>query len=105
MLQFFGKVVTVWNREIFDLVALGKVNSRENVQFFGHFLQFFIHVFISTFLIKGELHSNYIFLYFILIGLEYYSVTLFKKTNIFFLSELTFQLHLHKIYKAFYLLT
>ena len=40
--QFLGKFVKVWNRKIFDLVALAKVNSRENVQFFvreGFFLQ------------------------------------------------------------------
>ena len=32
---FFGKFAKVWNREIFDLVALAKINSRKNVQFFG----------------------------------------------------------------------
>ena len=32
---------------------------------------------------KGELHSNYIFLYFVLIGLEWDSITLFTKMNFF----------------------
>ena len=32
--DFFGKFAKVWNRKIFDLVALTKVNSYENVQFF-----------------------------------------------------------------------
>ena len=31
----FCKFAKVWNREVFDLVALAKVSSRENVQFFG----------------------------------------------------------------------
>ena len=62
---------------------------------------------------KGELHSNYIFLHFALIGLEWDSITLSTMINIFFLLKLTFQQHLHKIYiyiyiyiyMAFYLLT
>ena len=40
-------------------------------------------------LLKGEHHSNYIFLHFALIGLESDSITLFTKTN-FFLLKLTF---------------
>ena len=32
---------------------------------------------------KGELHSNYIFLYFALIGLEWDFITLFTKMNFF----------------------
>ena len=55
-------------------------------------------------LLKVELHSNYIFLHFVLIGLEWDSITLFTKKK-FFLPELTFQHHLNKIYMAFYLLT
>ena len=47
-------------------------------------------------LIKGELHSDYIFLHFVLIGLEWDSINL--STNFFFLSNLTFQRHLHKTY-------
>ena len=47
---------------------------------------------------KGELHCNYIFLHFAIIGLEWYSITLFTRINIFFLPKLTFQHHLHKIY-------
>ena len=35
-------------------------------------------------LLKGELHSNYIFLHFALIGLEWDSITLFTKMNFFF---------------------
>ena len=35
-------------------------------------------------LIKGELHSDYIFLYFVLIGLEWDSINLFTKMNFFF---------------------
>ena len=31
----FGKFAKDWNRKIFDLIELAKVNSRENVQFFG----------------------------------------------------------------------
>ena len=34
--------------------------------------------------LKGELHSNYIFLHFVLIGLEWDSITLFTKMNFFF---------------------
>ena len=33
--------------------------------------------------VKGEPHSNYIFLHFALIGLEWYSITLFTKMNFF----------------------
>ena len=47
---------------------------------------------------KGELHSNYIFLHFVLIGLEWDSITLFTKMNFFFLQKIKFQHHLHKIY-------
>ena len=57
------------------------------------------------FVIKGELHSNYIFVRFALIGLDWYSIILFTKMNVFFLPKLTFQHYLHKIYMAFYLLT
>ena len=32
---------------------------------------------------KGKLHSNYIFLYFVLIGLEWDSINLFTKMNFF----------------------
>ena len=31
----FCKFAKVWNREVFDLVALAKVSSPENAQFFG----------------------------------------------------------------------
>ena len=55
--------------------------------------------------IKGELHSNYIFLYFVLFGLEWDSVNLFRRMNFFFLPKLTFEHHLHKTYMTFYLLT
>ena len=48
--------------------------------------------------IKGELHSNYIFLYFVLFGLEWDSVNLFTRMNFFFLAKLTFEHHLHKTY-------
>ena len=53
--------------------------------------------------LKGELHSNYIFLHFALISLEWDSITLFTKTDFFFLPKLTFHYHLNKIYMAFYL--
>ena len=46
-----------------------------------------------------------IFLHFVLIGLEWDSITLFTKMNYFFLPKLTFQHHLNKIYMAFYSLT
>ena len=54
---------------------------------------------------KGELHSNYILLYFVVLVQDWASITLFTKINFFFLPKLTFQHHLHKIYMAFYLLT
>ena len=44
---------------------------------------------------KGELHSNYIFLYFVLIGLEWNSITLFTTMNFLLLPRLTFQHHLY----------
>ena len=37
----------------------------------------------KLFLFKGELHSNDIFLHFALIGLEWDSITLFTKRNVF----------------------
>ena len=52
--------------------------------------------------LKGELHFDYIFLHFTLIGLEWDSITLFTKINFFVLPKLTFQRHLNKIYMAFY---
>ena len=55
--------------------------------------------------LKGELHSNYIFLCFTLIGLGQGSVTPLTKMNFLFFPKLIFQHHLHKIYMAFYLLT
>ena len=58
-----------------------------------------------TIVVKGELYSNYIFLHFALIGLEWESITLFTKMNFFLLPKLTLLHHLHKIYMAFYLLT
>ena len=54
---FLSKFTKVWNRKIFDLVALAKVNYHENVQFFGR-EKFFpranynVYIFISTYLIK-----------------------------------------------------
>ena len=55
-------------------------------------------------LIKGELHSDYIFLHFVLIGLEWDSINL--STNFFF----SFKSHIsapftQDIYMTFYLLT
>ena len=38
----------------------------------------------SSYMIKGELHSNYIFLHFVLLGLEWNSITLFTKMNFVF---------------------
>lgn len=55
--------------------------------------------------LKGELYSNYFFLYFALIGLKWDSVTLFTKISCFILPKLTFELHLHQKNMAFYLLT
>ena len=55
---------------------------------------------------KGELHSNYIFLHFALIVLEWDYIILFTKMKLFFvLPKLLFQYHLNKIYMGFYLLT
>ena len=51
---------------------------------------------------KGELHSNYIFLHFALIGLEWDSIALFTKMNFFPSSKLTFQHYLHKIWPFIY---
>ena len=55
--------------------------------------------------LKGELHSNYIFLHFALIDLEWDSIKPYLQNELFFLPKLTFQHHLHKIYMAFCLLT
>ena len=41
-------------------------------------------------LFKGELHSNYIFLHFALIGLKWDTITLFTKMNFFFFQKLHF---------------
>ena len=55
---------------------------------------------------KGELHFNYIFLYFVLIGLEWDSTNLFTKMNFLFLPKLTFQHPFTQdIYMTFCLLT
>ena len=40
--------------------------------------------FLKIYTIKGELHPNYIFLHFALIGLEWDSIILFTKMNFFF---------------------
>ena len=61
------------------------------------FLQLMHSIFIAA-EFKGELHSNYIFLYFVLVDLEWDSINLFTKMNVFFLPKLTFQPHLHKTY-------
>ena len=56
-------------------------------------------------LFKGELHSNYNFFYFVLIGLEWDSISLFTKMN-FFLPKRKIPIPLTQdIYMAFYLLT
>ena len=52
--------------------------------------------------IKGELHLNYIFLHFALIGLEWDSITLSTKMNFFFQNS---NLHKIYIYMTFCLLT
>ena len=49
-------------------------------------------------LLRGELHSNYIILYFVLICIEWDSTNIFTKMNFFFLPKLTFQHHFHKAY-------
>ena len=41
-------------------------------------------------LFEGELHSDYIFLYFVLIGLEWDSITLFTKMRFFFFQNSPF---------------
>ena len=63
-------------------------------------LWYFTRIYFRTApVLKGEPHSNYIFLYFALIGLEWDSMTLFTKMNFFFLlPKLPFQHHLHNIY-------
>ena len=52
---------------------------------------------------KGELHSNYIFLHFVLIGLEWDSITLFTKMNFFFFQNSHFNTTYTRYkYTAFY---
>ena len=69
---------------------------------------------LSTFVLnlsvylKEKLHSDYIFLYFVLIGLEWHSINLFTKMNFFsFFPSKTHvsALFTHDIYITFYLLT
>ena len=61
---------------------------------------------IERFSIKGELHSNYIFLHFALIVLEWDSITLFTKINFFFSSKTHISTPFKQdLYIAFYLLT
>ena len=57
--------------------------------------------------LKENLTLIIFFFIFVLIALEWDSITLFTKMNFFLLPKLTFQHHLHKvyIYMAFYLLT
>ena len=55
--------------------------------------------------IKGELHSNYIFLYFVLFGLEWNSVNLFTRMNFFFSKTHIWAPFTQDIYMTFYLLT
>ena len=58
---------------------------------------------VSYKLFKGELHSNYIFLYFALIGLEWDSITLFTKMNFFFFQNSHFNtIYTRYKYTAFY---
>ena len=53
-------------------------------------LWYFTRIYFRTApVLKGEPHSNYIFLYFALIGLEWDSMTLFTKMNYFFSSSKT----------------
>ena len=49
---------------------------------------------------KGELHSNYILLYFAVIGLEWNSITLFTKMNFF-----SSKTHISTSFAKIYLLT
>ena len=54
------------------------------IDIFVFFFQIYIHNFrLKLIFIKGELHSNYIFRYFALIGLEWDSLNLFTKMNFF----------------------
>ena len=56
--------------------------------------------------LKRELHPNYIFLYFVLIGLEWDSINLFAKMNFFFSSKTHISAPFTQdIYMTFYLLT
>ena len=70
-------------------------------------LWYFTRIYFRTApVLKGEPHSNYIFLYFALIGLEWDSMTLFTKMDFFFLlPKLPFQHHLHNIYIYIYTYT
>ena len=66
---------------------------------------------LSTFVLnlsvyfKGELHSNFIFLYFVLIGLEWDSINLFTKMNFFSSKTHISAPFTQDIYMTFYLLT
>ena len=55
--------------------------------------------------VKGELQSNYIFLYFVLIGLEWDSINLFTKMNFFFSKTHISAPFTQDIYMTFYWLT
>ena len=61
--------------------------------------------FLKIYTIKGELHPNYIFLHFALIGLEWDSIIPFTKTNFFSSKTHTSTPFAQDIYMAFYLLT
>ena len=62
---------------------------------------------IRNFLVKGELHSNYIFLYFVFLFCIFLdSINLFTKTNYFFFQNSHFStIYTRHIYMTFYLLT
>ena len=76
------------------------------IDIFVFFFQIYIHNFrLKLIFIKGELHSNYIFRYFALIGLEWDSLNLFTKMNFCFSKTHISAPFTQDIYMTSYLLT
>ena len=73
--NFLGDLPVIWEHNVDRKLTTSLLNPKNwlvlTFPFFWNWL-------------KGELHSNYIFLYFALIGLEWDSITLFTKMNPFF---------------------
>ena len=98
-----------FSRKYFSVSLENNVLSQFHIYFhryFCFFFQIYIHNFrLKLIFIKGELHSNYIFRYFALIGLEWDSLNLFTKMNFFFSKTHISAPFTQDIYMTFYLLT